>query len=236
MRPGAASPECLSRRGRVDREYLQDLEHRARRFSGAYTGTSGTLAGGILHLLNERRSMAQTIEQLEQHNQALRQAVESRLGGCCEGARPCQSIDTSGPILDPEDQEDDGIDKPLDIPVDWILRGEQELKREQAEARALGDGLLADNTPAAEKLLLEALDTIRQRRSCYGPPGDHFAKTVGMINAAFGSILKRPLTQADWAIFMVLDKVSRYCGPQKTTDGPIDLAGYAACLAEVEAG
>jgi hypothetical protein len=58
---------------------------------------------------------------------------------------------------------------------------------------------------------------------------------VGMINAAFAEVLKRPLTEADWAIIMTLDKVARYMGPSKTADGPIDLAGYAACLAEVEA-
>lgn len=34
-------------------DYLQQCEFRARRFSGAYTGTSGTLAGMVLHLLAE---------------------------------------------------------------------------------------------------------------------------------------------------------------------------------------
>ena len=88
----------------------------------------------------------------------------------------------------------------------------------------------------AEKLLLDALAVVRDRRPKYGGPLKHFARTVGMINAAFADVFKRPLTEADWAIFMTLDKVARYCGPTKTADGPIDLAGYAACLAEVEAG
>jgi hypothetical protein len=87
----------------------------------------------------------------------------------------------------------------------------------------------------AEKLLLEALAVIRDRRPKYGGPLQHFRRTVGMINAAFADVLRRPLTEADWAIFMTLDKVARYCGPNKTADGPVDLAGYAACLAEVEA-
>ena len=92
-----------------------------------------------------------------------------------------------------------------------------------------------DDAPLpAEKLLLDALAVIRDRRPKYGGPLQHFKRTVGMINAAFGEILRRPLTEADWAIFMTLDKVARYCGPSKTTDGPVDLAGYAACLAEVE--
>ena len=33
--------------------YLQQCEYRARRFSGAYTGTSGTLAADVMRLLAE---------------------------------------------------------------------------------------------------------------------------------------------------------------------------------------
>jgi len=88
-------------------------------------------------------------------------------------------------------------------------------------------------TPA-EQLLEQARQTVRQRRTTYGPPTDHFEKTVGMINAAFGGVLNRPLTPSDWAIFMTLDKIARHQGPARTADTPIDLAGYAACLAECE--
>jgi hypothetical protein len=35
-------------------EYLAECEQRARQFSGAYTGTSGTLAADVLRLLAER--------------------------------------------------------------------------------------------------------------------------------------------------------------------------------------
>jgi hypothetical protein len=43
----------------VTREPLTDddlarMEHRARRFQGAYTGTSGTLAADVMRLLGER--------------------------------------------------------------------------------------------------------------------------------------------------------------------------------------
>jgi hypothetical protein len=36
---------------------LARIEHRARRFSGAFTGTSGTLAADVLRLLAERRRL-----------------------------------------------------------------------------------------------------------------------------------------------------------------------------------
>ena len=107
----------------------------------------------------------------------------------------------------------------------------------QDDIRWTGDSIMADKSDVtpAEKLLMDALHVVRDRRPKYGGPRHHFRRTVGMINAAFCEILKRPLTESDWAIFMTFDKVARFLGPSKTADGPIDLAGYAACLAECEA-
>lgn len=190
-------------------EYLREAEQRARRFSGAYTGTSGTLAADSLRILADLKTLKQETRRMSEQ----------------------LAIDTKGPIHDPDDPELEDR-----IPADWILRGERELKREKAEPRLAGDGLLHDATPPSERMLLDAVDIIRQRRQTYGPPGQgHFAKTVGMINALFAHKLREPLTQADWAQIMILDKLSRYQGPSKTIDGPLDIAGYAACLAEVEA-
>lgn len=87
---------------------------------------------------------------------------------------------------------------------------------------------------AAESLLVHAQNVVRQRRSTYGPPAEHFAKTVAAVNAIFGHKLREPLTVADWAQIMILDKLARHQGASKSSDTPVDLAGYAACLAEVE--
>lgn len=87
---------------------------------------------------------------------------------------------------------------------------------------------------AAESLLVHAQNVVRQRRSTYGPPAEHFAKTVAAINAILGHKLREPLTVADWAQIMILDKLARHQGAAKSADTPVDLAGYAACLAEVE--
>lgn len=38
-------------------EYLKQCEYAARRFSGAYTGTSGSLAAMLLHCLDEIRTL-----------------------------------------------------------------------------------------------------------------------------------------------------------------------------------
>lgn len=101
-----------------------------------------------------------------------------------------------------------------------------------AVERLNGDGVigapLADS--ASEQLLLSALEAVRDRRAKYGPPTSHFTITANLVNAAFGTTF----TAADWAVIMVLDKVARHMGPTKTPDTPVDVAGYAACLAEVE--
>lgn len=92
-------------------------------------------------------------------------------------------------------------------------------------------------TTPAQALLDEAGRVIAERRSTYGPPGEHFAKTVAAVNAIFSHKLREPLTVADWAQIMILDKLARHQGnggTSKSTDTPVDLAGYAACLAEVE--
>lgn len=127
------------------------------------------------------------------------------------------------------------------LPHDWILRGEAELKNGRQEPRPLGASLLSgpDDMPAAERLLIDALSVIQERRKNYAGPKRHFARTVGAINALFAHKLREPLTMSDWAQFMILDKLARNQGEadggRKTTDTPIDLAGYAACLAECEA-
>jgi hypothetical protein len=46
----------------LDASYIIECEQRARRFSGAFTGTSGTLAADVLRLLDERRELMGALE------------------------------------------------------------------------------------------------------------------------------------------------------------------------------
>lgn len=46
--------------------YLIQCEHDARRFQGAYTGTSGTLAAHVLRLLKERQRLVVRLAMLEE--------------------------------------------------------------------------------------------------------------------------------------------------------------------------
>lgn len=148
-----------------------------------------------------------------------------------------------------------------EYPVDHILRGERELRgfsTELSEAMILSEDDAADVAGETEKaaqighgdvfpqpetagppVAVQLLDTARaavlDRHRVYGPPQEHFARTVGMVNSLFASVLKRPLTTSDWARIMLLDKLARDLGPRPHPDNAVDLAGYAACLAECQA-
>lgn len=63
----------------LDGAYITDAERRARRFQGAWYGTSGSLAADVIRLLQERKQLMSTVTELEQANAELRRAVEERL-------------------------------------------------------------------------------------------------------------------------------------------------------------
>ena len=163
-------------------DYLVELEHRARRFSGAYTGTSGTLAAGIIHLLNERASMTAAFDQLETENKALREAVAARMEATPEtdpkwrgytpmaaslaGCKPAQEaaarcFDTTADEPSPTEIADADVPS---IPVDWILQGERELAGERerpVDIRQTGDGLLVDQIRPGSREFLAVLDELK---------------------------------------------------------------------------
>jgi hypothetical protein len=125
----------------------------------------------------------------------------------------------------------------LSYPVDHILRGERELKHYPGDEMEPEATLIEEpeGPPVAVQLLDTARAAVLDRHRVYGPPQEHFARTVGMVNSLFASVLKRPLTTSDWARIMLLDKLARDLGPRPHPDNAVDLAGYAACLAECQA-
>jgi len=221
-------------------EYIAEARQRAYRYQGQWCGTAGSLAADVARLLIERKKMQGFITDLQDTNAQMRAAVEARLaGGCCDGGK-CQPADEAPErwkVAAQASAEKYAAERDEQIPVDWILQGQKEMEASTDDIRWTGDSILAkdhDDVSPAERLLMDAIDVVRDRRPKYGGPKHHFRRTIGMINAAFADVLKRPLTESDWAIFMTFDKVARFLGPNKTADGPIDLAGYAACLAECE--
>jgi hypothetical protein len=215
-------------------EYIAEARQRAYRYQGQWTGTAGSLAADVARLLIERKKMQGHIANLEHTNAQLRAAVETRLAGKCQ---PADEAPERWKVAAQASAEKYHAERDEQIPADWILQGQKEMEAAQDDIRWTGDSIIAkdhDDVSPAERLLMDAIDVVRDRRPKYGGPKHHFRRTIGMINAAFADVLKRPLTESDWAIFMTFDKVARFLGPNKTADGPIDLAGYAACLAECE--
>ena len=197
-------------------DYCASALRDARRFSGTYDqGTSGTLAAHTARLLKERERLLTTIQKLENENAAMRSAVQDRIG--------------------------EPVPATIDLEAAWGTHKARHLETMKAAGAGAASScrVFSAKPPAAaavspaEELCEKTAEVIRDRRPKYGGPRHHFARTVGMVNAAFAEVLKRPLTEADWAVIMILDKVARYKGPASTIDGPIDIAGYAACLYEV---
>lgn len=195
---------------------------------------------------------------LQEANAKLREAVESRLaaGGaasaaCCEGGR-CHpaAIDTRGPVPDVDQVVSDDDEQTPESPFlsghsnqGQIEEAWAAVKRryEETQRKIRGESgrrvFLSEQPPVvqscneAERVLRDAIDTVRDRREKYGPPAEHFRRTVGAINAIFAHKLREPLTPEDWAQIMILDKLARHQEkPQR--DNPLDGCGYAACWAE----
>jgi uncharacterized protein DUF6378 len=71
-------------------------------------------------------------------------------------------------------------------------------------------------------ILAEAETLVAERRARYGEPIDHWTRTIGMVNALFGT----SFVPEDWALIMSCDKLARERGPVPDRDNPIDIAGY----------
>jgi hypothetical protein len=122
------------------------------------------------------------------------------------------------------------LDRKMHRDVEWDrLADEPYIEHLLKQQRFKGDGITHEQPPTvAEQTLQGAIEAVRDRHTKYGPPNEHFGRTAGLVNAAFGT----NFTPADWALVMVLDKVARLRGPTPTTDGGIDIAGYGGCYEE----
>lgn len=86
--------------------------------------------------------------------------------------------------------------------------------------------------PPRARLLLQAADTVVERGSHYGPPREHFERTVRALLALMPDLFARTPEPEDWAKMMIIDKLARDAEVAKE-DNCIDIAGYAACMHEV---
>ena len=79
------------------------------------------------------------------------------------------------------------------------------------------------------ELLDKAKDTVKDRGASYGTPLENFSEIAMM----WRQILKAPVTPSQVAACMVAVKLCRLARTPGHMDSIIDIAGYAACWAEV---
>jgi hypothetical protein len=82
---------------------------------------------------------------------------------------------------------------------------------------------------AAERLLEQASSIVRNRRRTYGQPLDLFERVAVRWSQALGT----KVTPAQVIVCLLDLKVARLTHDPRHLDSMIDIAGYAACLAEV---
>jgi len=93
---------------------------------------------------------------------------------------------------------------------------------------------------ARQQILDEASDlTHKSRNTAYGNPEDNFRNIANLWNAYLvahiGPQVAQMLTTADVAIMMILMKTARLATNPNHHDSCVDIAGYAACLGDVQA-
>ena len=164
---------------------------------------------------------------LEESNAAVRSAVEIRTENQAAGKPQSEWYDA---VTEPMPKT-----KPAEVRVyghegdasdnyaDWVPA----FQPKGPSAAEVVERFASADTPAV-MTLRQAIDAVNDRHQKYGPPTEHFARTAALVNAAFGTTF----TAADWALVMVLDKVSRLQGPTPTTDGGVDICGYGSCYEE----
>jgi len=100
-----------------------------------------------------------------------------------------------------------------------------------------------DNRTPRQHLLEEAMRiTHRDRNSNYGNPEDNFQTIADLWNGYWNCRVKSKggaqfmqFNSADVAIMSMLIKVARLGNSQGHHDSAVDVAGYAACLADIQA-
>jgi Domain of unknown function (DUF6378) len=89
-----------------------------------------------------------------------------------------------------------------------------------------------------QKILADAAAVVsKDRNSAYGEPEDHFRHIAALWNAYLDtktlSDPNEPIQPEDVALMMILLKVARLSNNFDQYDSSLDIAGYAACLADI---
>jgi hypothetical protein len=90
------------------------------------------------------------------------------------------------------------------------------------------------NADLRQQILEEAITVVtKDRNSTYEEPEDSFKNIARLWNAYLAAKRDPEITSADVANMMILLKVARLTNNPSHYDSALDVAGYAACLADV---
>ena len=110
----------------------------------------------------------------------------------------------------------------------------KQMQNMKCNPNCLGENKHPNSTiygPAREKLLQEAVEIVHKDRAAdYGKPENNFKRIAELWTVYFDS----RFTPHDVAIMMMLVKVARLANNPDHRDSAVDIAGYAACLAECQ--
>ncbi len=79
-------------------------------------------------------------------------------------------------------------------------------------------------------MLEEVTELLKQRQLNYGSPVKHFGITAEL----WTTILGKEVSSREVVLCMIALKLARCLGDQMLKDNSRDIAGYAACLDEIE--
>ncbi len=82
------------------------------------------------------------------------------------------------------------------------------------------------------ELLLEAQKAVADRHQIYGHPEDNFRRVADLWSV----ILDHSITVEDVALCLIALKIARLTESPNHRDSMVDIAGYAACLADCGEG
>ena len=89
---------------------------------------------------------------------------------------------------------------------------------------------------AGAKMLIDAAHTIEERGKAYGHPRVNYENTARFFQAVLARKLLpgAEITPGDAAKMMVCVKLARLMTTPNHADSILDIAGYSACLLEIE--
>ena len=200
---------------RLTDDYLEQVRLRKNRYMGQWTGTAGSLAADCHRLMDDRKHLLEEIAEMQ-----------TRLD--CYPPEAAHAAVDCGPTVTTSTD---------DIPLDWILQGERELRAgKERPVRLRGDGLMdaqPENVRPGSLAFMDVLEEIRQLH--LAKTQDYGAETDALKNIRDGAdVVNIDAWKA--CLIRMADKMTRlrsYChtGSVKfdgVEDTLLDLAAYSA--------